>query len=116
MDMRVKVAVGLLLGSLCLLGRAQAAPDAPVTQVRYACDEGQRLVVRESGQSAIVEFIDRTYELQRKRSSIGRKYIAPTAALIIDGTSAVFVAPDRLQLGRCVAADQPISKERVDEP
>lgn len=117
MDMRVKVAAGLLLGSLCFLGPAQAAPEAPITEVRYACDEGQRLLVRESGQSAIVEFIDRTYELQRKHSSIGRKYIAPAAALIIDGASAVFVASDRLQLGRCVATDPAmIDAERPDEP
>ena len=103
MDMRIKVAAGVLVGVLSLLGTAQAARAATVTQVRYACDEGQRLVVQESAHSASVQFIDRTYKLEQKRSSIGRKYISPTAALIIDGASAVFVAEDKLQLGECIA-------------
>src|SRR5512144_1981555 len=106
MDVRIKVAAGILLGVLGLLGTAQAAHAATVTEVRYACDERQRLLVWESDRLATVQFIDRTYELQRKRSSIGRKYIAPTAALIIDGPSAVFVAQDRLQLGRCIESTQ----------
>ena len=106
MDMRIKVASGVLLGILSLLGTAQAAHAATVTEIRYACDEGQRLVVRESAQSASVQFIDRTYELLQKRSSIGRKYISPTAALIIDGASVVFVTEDRLQLGQCTETSQ----------
>jgi hypothetical protein len=36
--------------------------------------------------------------------ALGEKYGSPTAALIIDGSSAVFVADDRLQLGACVKA------------
>jgi membrane-bound inhibitor of C-type lysozyme len=85
-----------------LLGAAQAHA-APLTE-RYACDARQSLVVVRSPASATVRFIDRTYELQRKRSSLGEKYGSPTAALIIDGSSAVFVADDRLQLGACVKA------------
>lgn len=111
MDMRIKVASGVLLGVLSLLGTAQAADAATVTEVHYACDEGQRLVVRESAQFASVQFIDRTYELKQKRSSIGRKYISPTAALIIDGASAVFVTEDRLQLGQCTETSQEASEK-----
>ena len=111
MDTRIKVAAGILFGIFSLLGTAQAARAAAVTEVRFACDEGQGLVVRESAQSASVVFIDRTYELRQKRSSIGRKYISPTAALIIDGTSAVFVAQDRLQLGQCIETSQVASAE-----
>ena len=53
-------------------------------------------------ETAVVRFVDRTYELRRKRSSIGVKYTSARAALIIDGPSAVFVAEDRLQLGTCL--------------
>lgn len=102
MDMRIKVAAGVLIGVVSLLGTARAADAATVTQVRYMCDEGQRLVVQESGHSASVQFIDRTYKLRQKRSSVGRKYVSATAALIIDGASAVFVTENRLQLGQCI--------------
>jgi hypothetical protein len=90
-----------------LLGAASvAAAAAPSAETRYVCTPAQDLVVTRSGNAAFVQFIDRTYELQRKRSSIGEKYISNTAALIIDGPSAVFVAEDRLQLGTCVESDQ----------
>ena len=70
----------------------------------YTCEPRQNLVVARSGDTATVHFIDRTYELRRKASSIGEKFIAKDAALIIDNKSAVFVAEDRLQLGTCVEA------------
>lgn len=102
-EMRVKIAVGLLVGVVSLLGSAHAIA-APVggTETHYLCDAHQHLVVRRTAQAASVEFIDRTYQLQRKASDLGVQYIAPKAALIIDGPEAVFVADDRLQLGRCV--------------
>ena len=52
----------------------------------------------------MLQFIDRNYRLRRKSSSLGEKYISKSAALIMDGKSAVFVAEDRLQLGRCIDA------------
>lgn len=100
----IKAAVGLIIGAVSFIGSAQAASSAPATQTRYQCDSRQRLVVWRTADSAKVEFIDRTYELRRKPSDIGIKYIAPEAALMIDGNSAFFVAQDRLQLGRCVEA------------
>lgn len=104
-DMRVKLATGLMLIVLSLLGSASAtAETGPSVKLRYACAPAQNLVVTKSGSSASVQFIDRTYELRRKPSSIGEKYTSNTAALIIDGTSAVFVADDRIQLGACVEA------------
>jgi len=101
--LRIRVAAGLLLGVLAVLGTAQVHAAAPVP-IRYACGEGQNLVIQRDRTSAHVNFIDRSYELRRKPSSIGVKYISPTAALIIDGQSAVFVAEDRLQLGACTEA------------
>jgi hypothetical protein len=101
---RMKIAVGLLTGVLSILATAEAAHAAPTTELRYSCDRAQRLVVRQSGDTATVQFIDRSYLLKRARSSIGDKFLGPTAALIIDGKSAVFVAEDRLQLGQCLEA------------
>lgn len=102
-DARLKIAAALLVAVLSTLGVAHAAAAAS-SQVQYACDARQHLVVTRSTKSATVQFIDRTYELRRKPSSIGEKYISKTAALIIDGPSAVFIAEDRLQLGSCVEA------------
>lgn len=103
---RIKIAAGLLIGIASLLGSANAARAASVTETHYACDGGQRLIVRRSGTSASVQFVDRTYELKRRHSNNFEKYAAPGAALIIDGDSAVFVATDRLQLGQCIEASR----------
>ena len=105
MDSRITVGAALLFGVLSTLGIGRAAvAHAATIEVRYACQPSQNLVVTRSGDSATVQFIDRTYQLRRKASSIGEKYVSGTAALIIDGKSAVFVADDRLQLGTCVEA------------
>lgn len=101
---RIEIAAGLLIGISSLIGGANAAPPALATETRYACDGGQTLVVRRSGDGATVHLVDRTYELSRRHSSNFEKYGAPGAALIIDGDSAVFVATDRLQLGQCIEA------------
>jgi hypothetical protein len=105
--MKVKLAVGMLAGAVSLLGSAHAFAATPrqASETHYLCDAHQHLVVRRTAQSASVEFIDRTYKLQRKASDLGVQYMAPKAALIIDGPEAVFVADDRLQLGRCVQAN-----------
>lgn len=120
MDARIKVAAALLLGVLSLLGSAQA--HAAATDMQYACDGGQRLIVHRHAGGVSVEFIDRTYELRSKRSSFDEKYISATAALIIDGPSAVFAAEDRLQLGQCLeagpatASDEAASPRRASPP
>jgi len=103
-EMRVKLAVGLLVGVSSVLGSAHASAATPTKTTHYLCDSHKHLVVRRTADNASVEFIDRTYQLQRKASDLGVQYIAPKAALIIDGPEAVFVADDRLQLGRCVEA------------
>ena len=102
-DMRIRIAGGLLLTVVSVLGTAQVHAAAP-TPMRYACEARQNLVVQRDGHIARVSFTDRSYELRRKPSDIGVKYESPTAALIIDGPSAVFVAEDRLQLGACTEA------------
>ena len=57
--------------------------------------------VERSGATAHVTLAGRTYDLKWKQSSIGDKFISPTAALIIDGDSAIFVSEDQLNLGPC---------------
>jgi membrane-bound inhibitor of C-type lysozyme len=102
-DMRIRVAGALMIAVVSVLASAQAHAATPPT-VRYACEERQNLTIQRDATTARVTFIDRSYELQRRRSSIGVKYGSPSAALIIDGKSAVFVADDRLQLGACTEA------------
>lgn len=78
-----------------------AAVPSPV---RYACLASEDLSVRRNPSTAHVDYAGRTYQLQRKRSSIGDKYVSANAALIIDGNSATFVAEDLLDLGTCTKA------------
>jgi hypothetical protein len=100
-EKRVRIAAGLMLGVLSLLGGAQAVA-ATAVEIQYACDGSQRLTVRQANEAADVRFIDRTYRLNRKSSNLGERYSSANAALAIDGSFAVFVAGDRLQLGKCV--------------
>jgi hypothetical protein len=92
----------LIASTLAGFGAAQAHP-APNT-IRYACATRQELTVQRDGSSARVGLAGRNYDLQRRRSSLGDEYISSNAALIIDGSSAIFVADDRLDLGTCVKA------------
>ena len=104
-EKRVRIAAGLMLGVLSLLGGAQAVAASTV-EIHYACDGNQRLSVRQAKDAADVRFIDRTYRLSRKPSNLGERYSSANAALVIDGSFAVFVAEDRLQLGKCMEASR----------
>jgi hypothetical protein len=89
-----------LLGSISSgFGAAQA--EAAPAAVDYSCRANQQLSVQRDSSRARVSLGGRTFDLQRRRSSIGEKYLSPTAALIIDGASAVFVSNDHLDLGIC---------------
>jgi hypothetical protein len=103
-DMRTKVGTVLMIAVLSALGATHALAATGTTGVRYVCDSAAELVVMRNATVASVRFIGRTYELRRKASSIGVKYISTNAALIIDGKSAVFVADDQLSLGTCSRA------------
>lgn len=91
----------MLIGVVSMLGSAEAHA-AGSTATRYACGERQKLLVQRDERVARVIFLDRTYDLRRRQSGIGEKYLSRNAALIIDGPSAVFIAGDRLQLGTCL--------------
>ena len=82
---------------------APAAGTAP-SDLLYTCEGGESFMVRDSGSAAVVRFGDGGYVLDRRPSSIGRKFASKSATLIIDGETAVFVSEDRLDLDRCTAS------------
>lgn len=98
--MKITYAAALLIIGVAVPAAADAGA-APAHTVRYACEPRQDFVVESDRRGALVRFEDRSYQLKRKASDIGIKYVSPTATLIIDGPSAIFVADDRLQLGAC---------------
>jgi precorrin-4 methylase len=100
--MGIKVATGLMLAVLSVPGAIQAQAATASIEVQYACTNAEKFIVTRTADKALVQFGGKTYELQRRPSSIGVKYISATAALIVDGASAAFVADDRFQLGTCV--------------
>lgn len=73
LDSRMRLAAVVLGSALTLLGSAQA--HAAPTEMRYACEGGQNLVVQRDRSRAVVSFTNRNYELLRARSSIGDKYL-----------------------------------------
>lgn len=83
---------------------ACANADVAQNPVNYTCDAGGSLAVRRNAAFASVSVGGKAYDLQRKRSSVGEKYLSADAALIIDGTSAIFVADRNLDLGTCTEA------------
>ena len=99
-DVRTIVAGALMFGVLSVLATAQAHSAAPEV-THYSCDGLDELAVERTETAARVTLAGRTWELHRKQSGLGLKYASPTAALIIDGSSAVFVADDPLQLRTC---------------
>ena len=92
-----------------LLALAAASPAHARSTTRFACPASESLTVHRDGVTAYVQLAGQTYQLKRKQSSIGDKYISANAALIIDGDSAVFVADRVLDLGTCIET-VPIAK------
>jgi hypothetical protein len=107
---RIRVAMGLLAGVLSVLASVGAPAASRPIEARYLCTDGPGFAVARSAGEASVRYAGRTYELKRKPSSIGVKYIAADAALIVDGRSAVFVADDRPLFGPCLQATGMASK------
>lgn len=97
----------LLIAPLATLSAACATPQpAPAeTSSLYLCDGGQEFTVERDGASASVAIDGREYLLERRRSSLGERYGAPDASLILDGDSAVFIAEDRLDLDGCMSTE-----------
>jgi membrane-bound inhibitor of C-type lysozyme len=98
--MNVSTAKILLAGLLAAMPCAGA--PAATAPVRYTCSADKHLTVQRNASVARVSLDGRSYDLRRKHSSIGDKYLSEDAAMIIDGSSLVFVADDDLDLGTCV--------------
>jgi hypothetical protein len=91
------------VASLLMFAGFSAAQAHPIpSAIQYECPASQHLIVQRDNLKARVSLAGQTYVLERHRSSIGDKYLSQSAALIIDGGSAVFVAKDHLDLGTCV--------------
>ena len=90
----------LFVAVTALAATVQAHPTSKVSQYACAAQVGAMRVER-SGATAHITLAGRSYALKWKHSSIGEKFISPTAALIIDGDSAIFVSEDQLDLRPC---------------
>lgn len=100
-DAKAKIAAGLIFGVPTLLGSAQlCAADAG--EAHYRCNGNKELAIRRNHSVVEVRVDDRTYRLSRKALSIGEHYSSDDATLIIDGSSAVFIAGDHLRLSKCL--------------
>ena len=93
----------LLVAVTALPATIHAHPNSNTSQYTCTAEVGDMKVER-SGATAHVTLAGRSYALKWKQSSIGDKFISPTAALIIDGDSAIFVSEDQLNLGPCTKA------------
>ena len=98
----VKIATVPLLAVTSLTALSNPALASDDFVIIYQCEGGERLEVQRSDDAATVRLDDKSFELDRTRSSIGEKFESASAALIIEGPRAVFVANDRLELGACV--------------
>lgn len=107
MSSKIIAALATSIAGALAMTQAQAS-SGPVT---YACTSSEDLAVQRNHSTARVSFAGRSYELQRRRSSIGDKYVSSKAALIIDGNAATFVAEDLLDLGTCTKA-VPVASSR----
>jgi hypothetical protein len=105
---RLRLALLLLAGACSVDAAAAAPPAAKRGAIRFECVGGQVIDVRIAGAAATVRVSGTSYSLSRRPSSIGVKFISPTAALMIDGTFAAFVADSSPNLRQCRAA-QPVA-------
>lgn len=97
-----------LLSLTLLIGLGCSRPlqngSAGATEYAYVCEGAVTFSVVKTDHEAVVSFGDDVYRLQRRRSSIGERFVSPQATLIVDGQSAVFVADNRLGIRGCRAA------------
>lgn len=101
--MKMLVSLAVLLSVVPAQPGWARSPHGETT--RYLCDGGKAFDVTRTGANVSVLFPDGSYELTRKRSSLGEKYVSSKAALIFDDRMAVFVAEDRLDLKGCAQAE-----------
>lgn len=97
----VRQTIARFVLSAFLAGFGAAGANAASGPVSYACTPGDALTIAHDRMAARVSYDGKTYDLRRKRSTIGLTYLSQRAALVIDGNSAIFVADDHYDLGTC---------------
>lgn len=68
---------------------------------RYSCGAERPIEVYLAAHTAVVRLPDREFHLTRQRSSVDVRYASASAALVVDGTFASFVADGHLNHRRC---------------
>lgn len=94
-----------ILAALC---SAHVSAETPRATATFQCLGGETIQVQVTPRKASVHYAGKIYTMDRRASSIGIKFIAPGAALILDGAFAAFVADDAPLLRQCRSA-QPLA-------
>jgi hypothetical protein len=69
--------------------------------VTYKCAGGRTFTVKRDADRATVNYGEQSYDLSRRKSSLGTRYSANGASLIVDDDVAVFVTERVLDLRVC---------------
>lgn len=103
----MRVAAAILIGLFVSSAGGGCVRNELGTQAEqaYLCNGGIAFAVTKNAGGAQVRFADAIYSLRRGRSSIGERFSSEDATLILDHSSAVFVANDRLGLRACRVVD-----------
>lgn len=97
---------GCALAVLLSLSSSATAGVLRAPLAHFECLGGESFDVRLVSGTALVQMAGREYVLYgRSTSSLGRKFSAPGAALIVDGTYAAFVTDHAINLEECRSAE-----------
>jgi len=101
--MRGELAVLLAAMLSTLAGPAPASSNAISAShfTTFQCIDGRAFDVLFANSTARVHFAGSEYFLQQRRSSLGTKFVSPTATLIVDGEYAAFVPDGTIDLRQC---------------
>lgn len=91
----------LFLPALLLVACSNAACASDSEQLTIYCDGGRTFLADISAESAFVTIGTRTVALQRRDSSLGRRFDATGAALIVDGEMVALVLDDDINFQNC---------------
>ena len=92
------------IGCAALLTMVGCSAPSAARSARFAtyeCSGGKAFTVKRDEARATVRYDEQSYELSRRKSSLGTRYSADGASLIVDGDMAVFVTERVLNLKLC---------------
>jgi hypothetical protein len=102
---RMHSEVALLLAAMlsAIAGPVPASGNAKSAShfTTFQCIDGRAFDVLFANSTARVHFAGGEYFLQKRRSSLGTKFVSPTATLIVDGEYAAFVPDGTIDLWQC---------------